>query len=112
MKTILIIVVFTLFFCKNVNATNLRGQIVRYNPSYGQYFPLTGVRVDLMVWNGAQWIDLAYSVTGNDGFYYFVNLPPGGTFQIAVFGQFKLSQPMIIGQFNPPYYEDIPVINT
>ncbi|MDB4921823.1 hypothetical protein [Mucilaginibacter sp.] len=112
MKTIFIVVLFILSFCKNVAATNLRGQIVRYNPDYGRFFPLPGVRVDLMVWNGTQWIDLAYSVTGNDGFYYFANLQPGGTFQIAVFGQFKLSQPMVIGQVNPPYFEDIPVINT
>ncbi|MGN6637444.1 MAG: hypothetical protein ACTHJ8_00920 [Mucilaginibacter sp.] len=112
MKVLLIVVLFIICLYKDADATNLRGQLVRYNPNYGQYFPLPGVRVDLMIWNGAQWLDVAYSVTGNDGFYYFVNLPPGGTFQIAVFNQFRLSQPMIIGEVSPPYFEDIPVITT
>ncbi len=112
MKAFVIGVLFVLCFCKSAKATNLRGQLVRYNPNYGNYFPLPGVRVDLMVWNGVQWIDLSYAVTGNDGFYYFVNIQPGATFQIAVFGQFKLGQPMSVGQIAPPYFEDIPVINT
>jgi hypothetical protein len=111
MKALLTAIIVTVLLY-SAKATNLRGQVVRYNPSYGRYFPLPGVRVDLMIWNGAQWIDVAYSITGNDGIYYFVNLPPGGIFQIAVFGQFKLPQPMAIGQILPPYFEDIPVINT
>lgn len=112
MKSFVIItIIFTFLLFNSAKATNLRGQLVRYNPSYGNYFPLPGVRVDLMIWNGAQWADVAYAVSGNDGFYYFVNLPPGGTFQITIFGQFRLNQPMVIGQVNPPYFQIIPAIN-
>jgi hypothetical protein len=111
MKALFIAMVFMIFFCKNAIATNLRGQIIRYNPSYGQNFPLPGVRVDLYIRNGNQWIDLSYAITGNDGSYFFYNVQPGATFQIVIFGNFKLSQPMGVQAINPPYFENIPVIS-
>jgi hypothetical protein len=111
MKAFLIGSLFLTCFIAKVHATNLRGQIVRYDPNYGSNFAVPGVRVDLMVWNGAQWIPLGYSVTGNDGLYYFFNVQPNATFQIVVFGQFRLGQPMGVANINPPFFEDIPVIN-
>jgi hypothetical protein len=92
------------------NATNLRGQVLRYNPNYGTSFALPGVRVDLMIWNGNQWIDAAYYVTGNDGFYFFFNVQPGYVFQIMVFSRFAFAQTQEVGSVNPPYFQDIPLI--
>jgi hypothetical protein len=90
-------------------ATNLRGRIARYNPTYNNFFPLQNVRVDLWIFNGAQWIDLSFAVTGPDGMYYFNGLSPGISFKIQVFGNFFPEQALMI--YNVPL-QDIPQINT
>ena len=100
-----------LFFFKSFS-TNIRGQVVRYFPSSGQYYPLAGVRVDLWIFNGQQWIDVSYYVTGQDGLYYFVGLGPGSIIKLQVFGNFFPPQPITIQNVYPPYYQDIPWIIT
>lgn len=107
---IIILISTSLFLCSNASATNLRGQVLRYNSYTGSNFPLAGVRVNLIAWNGTQWLNLAYSITGPDGMYYFNNVQPGMVFQIMLFERFMLNQPMTVGQINYPYYQDIPYI--
>jgi len=108
----ILIFLLGLFFSISINATNLRGQVVRYNPNTGTYYPLGGVRVDLIIWNGSQWIDLSYAVTGQDGFYYFINVYPGYAFRVQVFNNLFPAQPLTVLQVNPPYYQDIPWVIT
>jgi hypothetical protein len=84
MKAI-IILFWSFLIAIEVNATNLRGQVVRYNPNTRTYYVLAGVRVDLIIWNGNQWVDVSYTVTGQDGFYYFINVYPGYAFRVQVF---------------------------
>lgn len=106
--------VFTLafvFIAHIAFGTNLRGQLVRN--INGVYYPLGGVRVDLMVWNGQSWIDASYAITGNDGFYFFINCAPNTIFCISVFGHYyPPQQPLTIQNLAPQYYQDIPVIST
>lgn len=111
MKAFTIAILLCLCFVSRSSATNLRGQVVRYNPNYGTTLPVPGITVNLYVWNGQQWFNLAYAVTGNDGLYYFYNVSPGATFQIVIFNQFRLQQAMGVAVVYPPYFEDIPVIN-
>lgn len=94
----------------SAEATNVRGQVVRYNPNNGSNYPLAGVRVDLWFYNGYQWLNGGYTVTDNSGFYYFGNLGPGANIQIQVFGNFYY--PTIVGNVYPPYFQDIPWIVT
>jgi len=93
-----------------VSATNLRGEIMRQGNSGP--FPLANTRVDLMIWNGQQWIDASFAITGADGFYYFVNFSPGTLFFIKVFERFYPPQPLTILNILPPYYQDLPIIYT
>ena len=101
---------FLIILCHEVSATNLRGQIVRFNPSTQRYFPLGGVRVDFWAWNGAQWIDAGYFFTGQDGLYYFSNVNPGTLFKLSVGGNFYPPQPLTVTFINYPYFQDIPYI--
>ena len=91
-------------------ATNLRGRVLRFDPVTKSYFPLVNARIDFWTWNGVQWVNAAYAVTGNDGFYYFVNFYPGVQFRIQVLGKFYPPQPLFIQNILPPYYQDIPQI--
>lgn len=110
--TLIFVIMFTLNI-KAASATNLRGQIVRYNPGNGTYYALAGIRVDIMIWNGQQWINSAYAITDNNGFYFFLNYAPGATFCISVFGRYyPPQQPLQILNYAPQYYQDIPVIST
>jgi len=112
MKYLFICLVLLVLSKQDVMATNLRGQIVRYNPNTRSYFPLGRVRADLWIWNGVQWLPVAYYITGDDGFYYFLNLIPGTIFKIQVFNNFFPPQPLTVFGINPPYYQDIPWIIT
>lgn len=109
MKTaILTLAVIFMLLIKTASATNIRGQLVRnYN---GMFYALPGVRVDLMVWNGQSWVDVSYAVTGNDGFYFFINLSPGTIFCINVFGRFYPAQSPL--QVANVALQDVPVIST
>jgi hypothetical protein len=99
------------FLCfGNANATNIRGRLLR-TTQQGP-IPLAGVRVDLMIWNGQVWVNSSFAITGGDGFYYFLNFPPGGTFCIKVFDRFYPPRPMVIMDYQPPFYEDVPAIFT
>jgi hypothetical protein len=70
-----------------------------------------GIRVDLFVWNGQQWVNWSYAITGDDGFYYFVNVQPGATFCIQVGGKYYPPHPEKISDTAPPNYQDIqPVV--
>jgi hypothetical protein len=93
-------------------ATNLRGQIVRYNPTTKTYFPLAGVRVDLWIYNGSQWVDISNAVTGQDGSYFFVNVAPGYLFRVQVFGNYYPQDPLTVAMVYPPNYQIIPTITT
>jgi hypothetical protein len=112
MKLFISTLIFISFFVQKTSATNLRGQVVRYDSYTGRYYPLAGVRVDFWIYNGAQWIDLSYAVTGQDGFYYFINIAPGYAFRVQVFNVFYPAQPLTIMNISPPYYQDIPLITT
>ncbi len=107
MKKIIILVAVCVILAIKVSATNLRGQVVRYDPYNRNYFPLGNLRVDLWVWNGSQWVDASYAVTGADGFYFFYNVAPGTIFKIQVFGNFFPPQPLTVQYVNPPYFQDI-----
>jgi hypothetical protein len=111
-RLILLTGLFSLLIFQTAKATNLRGQLLRYNSYTGTNMPLAGVRVDLMIWNGAQWVDVGYSITGNDGLYYFVNVQPGVAIQILVFNRFIFTQPIGVGAINPPYFQDLPYFIT
>lgn len=93
-------------------ATNLQGQVLRLNPQTGSYFPLVGVRVDLWIFNGQQWVDLSYAVTGANGSYLFVNVPPGLSFRMQVFGNFFPAQALVVMNVYPPYVQTVPSIIT
>jgi len=111
MKLVLtILLVFLL--ATTCEATNLRGQVLRYNAYTRTYFPLSGVRVDLWIFNGQQWVDLSYAVTGPDGSYFFLNLAPGILFRLQVFGNFFPPQPLSVLQIYPPNFQILPNIIT
>ncbi|MET7000203.1 hypothetical protein [Chitinophaga defluvii] len=102
-----------LLSAQEASATNLRGRIVRYDPYSGRLFPLYNVRVDFWLWNGTQWLNVAYSVTNGDGFYFFNNVAPGYLFKVQVFNAYyPLQQPWSVVNVLPPYFQDIPQIST
>ncbi|WP_179414302.1 hypothetical protein HDF19_01970 [Mucilaginibacter sp. E4BP6] len=111
-RTFIFILFITLILSSRiVEATNLRGQLIRnYN---GQNYPLQQTRVDLLFWNiqAQRWDDVGFAITGNDGFYYFVNLSPGVTFCLLILGRYYPAQPLMV-QDNSPYYQDLPLIST
>ena len=111
MKNFILILITLLLFNISVNATNIRGRLLRNN-QYGVPMTLGGIRVDIIIWNGNQWISAAYAITGSDGFYYFLNFAPGVSFYIKVFGTFYPSQPLMIQRIVPPYYQDVSPIYT
>lgn len=111
MKAILLFL-WSILIAMAVNATNLRGQVVRYNANTRTNYALGGVRVDLIVWNGNQWVDISYAITGQDGFYYFINVSPGSVFRVQVFNNLFPAQPITVIPVNPPYYQDIPWVIT
>jgi len=102
-------VVFAVLIAGNAGATNLRGQIV-HNVN-GQYSPLSGTRVDLVTWNGTAWVTYSYAVTGADGFYYFMNFPPGLKFLLLVAGHYYPPQSITILALPANSYQDMPVIS-
>ena len=110
MKKVVILSIVFLGIFYHANATNLRGQVV-HNFQNGTS-PAAGIRVDLYIWKGGQWVDWSYAITGNDGFYYFVNLQPGATFCIQVAGKFYPPDALTISNITPPNYQDIPPITT
>jgi hypothetical protein len=106
----IILIIFLAMITGKVNATNLRGQIVRNIG--GTYQPLPATRVDLMVWSNNKWTSYSYAITGADGFYYFNNFPPGATFCLLVLGHYYPPKPLQILNIPPPQYQDLPVIST
>jgi hypothetical protein len=108
-KVFISIVVFTLLLAGRAGATNLRGQIV-HNVS-GGYTPAPGTRVDLVTWNGTAWTSYSYAVTGTDGYYYFMNFPPGLKFLLLVGGHYYPLQPLVIATLPGNSYQDMPVIS-
>lgn len=111
-KRLMILFIVCLLVSVTSRATNLRGQVIRFNPNSQSYFPLVNVRVDLWTWNGSIWVDQSYAVTGNDGMYYFLNFPPFAVFRIQVLGNFFPEQPLTIANILPSNYQDIPQIIT
>jgi hypothetical protein len=109
-KLILTLIVALALWVGQANATNIRGQLVRNIG--GKYQPLSNVRVDLMVWNGRAWSIYSYAITGQDGFYYFINFPPGLTFCVSVMGHYYPNQPLMVQSLAPQYYQDVPAIST
>ena len=107
MKYFIILCLLFCLYSSRTNATNLRGQLVR-NVN-GTYLPLPGVRVELMIFDGREWVLFSYAITGNDGFYFFMNFRPGITFCVRVFGYYYPPQPMVSADV---YYQDIPPIAT
>jgi hypothetical protein len=109
MKKVLVTVViaFLLMVADKSLATDLRGRILRLNPSDNQYYPVPNVRVDMWIYNGAQWIDFTYAVTDKYGMYYFLTMSPGYNFQIQVNGRFCFYQPLYIANMQ---VQDIPQI--
>lgn len=107
-KLVILSILFLGIFC-HANATNLRGQIL-HNFQHGAS-PAAGIRVDLFIWNGQQWVNWSYAITGDDGFYYFVNVQPGANFCIQVGGKYYTPHPEKISDTAPPNYQDIqPVV--
>ncbi|MEO8962386.1 MAG: hypothetical protein ABI325_10915 [Ginsengibacter sp.] len=106
-----IIIICIFFFFGEVSATNLRGQVVRYDSYSGRYYPLAGVRVDFWIFNG-KWVDMSYAISGSDGFYYFMNVSPGYSFRVQVFNVFYPQQPLTLLNILPPNFQDIPFVAT
>ncbi len=104
----MIIIVASLVLALQVSATNLRGQLLHRDAGGSQ--PLAGVRVDLMIWNGTQWVDMAFAITDTHGFYYFLNYDPNKKFFVSVAGKYYPPQPITILNIEPPQYQDIPAI--
>jgi hypothetical protein len=104
-----------LVFCllSQVHATNLRGQVIRYDQGSGRTFPLANVRVDLWIFNGQSWIDLSYAITGQDGFYFFINVTPGYYFRMQVFGNLFPGQGYytVMNVF-PPNFQNVQQISS
>ena len=109
MKTLIVICLLATLAVGRAAATNLRGQVVRNVNGY--YYPLAGVRVELMVYDGRAWQLGSYAFTGPDGFYFFINFNPGITFAIRINGYYFPPQPLVIQNILPPFYQDIPVIS-
>src|ERR1700688_4918424 len=94
MKKIFILLMTFVLSIASINATTIRGKLLRANTS--GTMPLSGVRVDLMIWNGQTWVDKAFAITGNDGFYYFVNFQPGQLFKLKILDRFYPADPLRI----------------
>jgi hypothetical protein len=107
-KLFVIIAVFCALIAGKAGATNLRGQIV--HSVGGQYSPMPGTRVDLVTWNGRAWVSYSYAITGADGFYYFMNFPPGLRFLLLVAGHYYPPQSITILTLPANAYQDMPVI--
>jgi hypothetical protein len=87
----------------SIQATNLRGRIDSQNPFNGYQYPRQGAAVQLIVYNGAQYITLRQVFTGPDGMYYFPQIAPGN----YVLWANGLTFPLTV--FNVPN-QDIPVV--
>jgi hypothetical protein len=109
-KRLVVFVYCLLFFSATALATNLRGRVLRYDPSTKNYTPLINTRVEIHTWDGKNWVQSAYAMTGKDGFYYFVNLHPGAQFKVQVLGKFYPPQPLFTQNLQSPHYQDIPQI--
>ncbi len=110
MKRAIIFLFFALMF-SNPNrsqATNLRGRLVR--AVNGQNFPLTQTKVELLFWNGTGWNSKGYAMTGNDGFYFFVNIAPGPKFCLLIAGRYYPAVPLVVQNIAAPNYQDLPLI--
>ena len=94
----------------HTNATDLRGQILHNSASGSE--PAASVRVDLFIWDRGQWVNWSYAITGQDGFYYFVNIQPGATFCVQVNGKFYPDNAVVVQTKAPHDYQDIPRIAT
>ncbi|PSL45398.1 hypothetical protein CLV51_104100 [Chitinophaga niastensis] len=113
MKYLIVLLFMVCVAVQKAAATNLRGRIVRYDPYSGRLYPLYNVRVDLWIWNGAQWVTPGYNFTNQDGFYFFVNLSPGYLFKVQVFNiVYPGQQNWTIVNVIPPGFQDIPQITT
>jgi hypothetical protein len=108
-RRIILGIAFIIVSTLPASATNMRGQLIRYNPNSGQYYPLSNVRVDIWVLNpNGQWITIAYTFTDANGFYFFYNIVPGYIFQIQVFGSFRLQGTFSVIPVYEPSFQDIP----
>ena len=111
MKTLIFFFSIVLIFNINTaSATNLRGKLVRATGS--QNYPLAQTKVELLFWNGNGWDNKGYAITGNDGFYFFVNITPGPRFCLLILGRYYPATPMIVQDIAPPDYQDLPLIVT
>lgn len=112
MKAVLLLFVAlsVLLVCPKARATNIRGQVVRN--TNGTFRPLPNVKVELMIWDGRQWNVKSYTITGGDGFYFFVNVSPGLTFCLRVMGHYYPYRPLTVQNVSSSSYQDLPVIST
>jgi hypothetical protein len=106
-KVVFIIMVFAAIAAGKPAGTNLRGQIIQNAGGH----PLANIRVDLETWNGKAWVSYSYAVTGADGYYYFMNFPPGINFLLLVAGRYYPTTPLTIGSIPAGTYQDLPVIS-
>jgi hypothetical protein len=97
------IIVLAILFTQKSFATDLQGQVVRYDSYSRTYTPVQGLRVYIWVFNGAQWVNWSYTVTGGDGMYYFANMSPGVSFQIQINGRYCFQKPLFLA--------NVPLIN-
>lgn len=105
-KIFIIIICFAISL--QINATNLRGRVV--HSIAGNTQPATGVRVDLLVWDNTKWVDVAFAITDNNGYYYFLNYENNKKIFISIAGVYYPQQPLKISGIEPPLYQDIPTI--
>ncbi len=108
-----LILFFSIVLILNINkatATNLRGKLVRTNGSLSN--PLAQTKVELLFWNGRGWDSRGYAITGNDGFYFFVNITPGAKFCLLILGRYYPIIPLIVQDVASPNYQDLPLIKT
>jgi len=95
----------------NIFAGPLRGRIISRDGR-----PASNTRVELCIWNAAlnQWVSVAFALSGNDGFYYFMNVQPGQRVLIRIRGQYypSLTGPLLVQNLPGNAYQDIaPVVS-
>jgi hypothetical protein len=105
MKQVFLLITFFVIISFSTYATNIRGYV---GSRYGG--ALRGCRVDIWIWNGAKYVDWGYSVTDVNGFYYFMGYQYGLRFFIQINGLFYPNNPGLIGNINPPLFQDFPAI--
>jgi hypothetical protein len=83
-------------------ATEIRGRVDSRNPYTGYFYPRQGAAVDIIAWNGQQWLLVRRGMTGGDGMYYFSQVPAGSYVLVVNGMRFPLGVGNFASQDVPP----------